>query len=75
MHQLNWAKKNSSLCLYPYETVDIRYNEQTGYIIATCCCNLESPPIIGSDSKDIFINIKKEMESGQLPKNCRKCIF
>ena len=74
MHQLSWAKKNISLCLYPYETVDIRYNDQTGDIIATCCCNLESPPIIGSDSKDIFLNIKKEMESGQLPKNCRKCI-
>ena len=73
--KLEWAKKNPSLCLYPYEGIDVRLPTtatNSDKIQITCCCNLDSESYI-HPPPDPFIKIKKSMDAGILPKECQKC--
>lgn len=69
--KLDWANANSSLCFFPWNTMEIRTNG-TGLDV-TCCCNLDQSTISDSLDSDPFRAIKEQMNSGILPDSCRAC--
>lgn len=76
--KLEWAKQYPALCVFPYNSIQIRQSaQQQGETDITCCCNLEQTSIdINSltDGVNSQLNeIKRSMEAGVLPSACIKC--
>ena len=69
-YRLNWAKKNSSLCFFPWDTIELRLDKEDLRI--SCCCNLLINKVqINKD--DLFNNLKIQMDQGILPDACADC--
>ena len=76
--KLKWAKENPSLCFFPYNNIDLRLPASKinkDKIRVSCCCNLDSPPVVDNLSDDPFAAMKGLMDNNQLPVNCSRCKF
>jgi len=76
--KLKWAKENPSLCFFPYNNIDLRLpsaESDKDKIRVSCCCNLDSPPVVDNLSHDPFAAMKVSMNANKLPINCTKCKF
>lgn len=76
--KLEWAKKYPSLCVFPYNSIQIRQSsQQRGATDITCCCNLTQQSIdINSLTNGVnnqLREIKHSMQAGVLPLACIKC--
>ena len=72
--KLGWATKYPALCLFPYNTVDLRKpNSPQDQLYVTCCCNLDTTQFTQGPLDDPFQEIKQSMERGVLPPACRAC--
>lgn len=73
--KLQWAKKNPSLCFFPYTGLDLRLSPiPDGKLKVSCCCNLENTPIVNKITTDPFLDLKNNLGGSHLPENCIRCI-
>jgi hypothetical protein len=75
-YKLQWSRDNPSLCIIPYESIDIRHPVvKSNNIALTCCCNLNTKQVNIIDIYDPMSELKKSMKDGVLPAACGKCRY
>jgi hypothetical protein len=74
MDKLAWAKANPTFCIFPYATTDVRRNtNDPKKMDIICCCNADMDRIPLGPLDDPFVEIKKQLEAGELPDACYRC--
>jgi hypothetical protein len=71
-----WALEHPTLCLAPYNTIDVRHsdNKKTN-IYQTCCCNLDEELFVPTPGSDAFVEIKQQQLEGTWPSACHRCQY
>ena len=71
-----WALEHPTLCLAPYNTIDVRHsdNKKTD-IYQTCCCNLDDELFVPTPGSDAFVEIKQQQLEGTWPSACHRCQY
>ena len=73
--KLAYAKANPTLCLFPYNTLDLRKStNDPKRLVTTACCNLGEIFYNPDTIDDPFRSIKDSMNAGVLPSECQNCI-
>jgi len=71
---LTLAQSNPSLCIAPYNILDVRHSDFLPNIIyKTCCCNLDARTFVASTGLDPFAEIKAQQLAGEWPTACHRC--
>lgn len=71
---LSLAQSNPSLCIAPYNTLDVRHSDFVpNGIYKTCCCNLDARTFVASPGLDPFAEIKTQQLAGEWPAACHRC--
>lgn len=73
--RMQWALNHPTLCIAPYNTIDIRHSDNKKQPVhQTCCCNLDEPLFVPTIGKDAFAEIKQQQINGQWPLACGRCL-
>lgn len=72
--RMQWALNHPTICLAPYNTIDIRHSSfKKQEIYQTCCCNLDEELFVPSTGNDAFAEIKQQQLEGEWPSACYRC--
>lgn len=74
MDKLAWARNNPTFCIFPYSTTDVRkHSTDPNKMDVICCCNVDMNRTKMGPPDDPFVEIKKQLEAGELPAACYRC--
>jgi hypothetical protein len=72
--RMQWALDHPTICLAPYNTIDVRHSSfKKQEIYQTCCCNLDETLFVPSTGNDVFVEIKQQQLEGEWPSACYRC--
>jgi MoaA/NifB/PqqE/SkfB family radical SAM enzyme len=72
--RMQWALNHPTICLAPYNTIDVRHSSfKKQDIYQTCCCNLDESLFVPSTGDDAFAEIKQQQLEGEWPSACYRC--
>jgi MoaA/NifB/PqqE/SkfB family radical SAM enzyme len=72
--RMQWALDHPTICLAPYNTIDVRHSSfKKQDIYQTCCCNLDESLFVPSTGNDAFAEIKQQQLEGEWPSACYRC--
>lgn len=72
--RVQWALDHPTICLAPYNTIDIRHSSNKKQpVFQTCCCNLDEVLFVPSAGNDAFAEIKQQQLEGEWPSSCYRC--
>jgi MoaA/NifB/PqqE/SkfB family radical SAM enzyme len=72
--RMQWALDHPTICLAPYNTIDMRHSSyKKQEIYQTCCCNLDGALFVPSAGDDVFAEIKQQQLEGEWPSACYRC--
>ena len=67
-----WAKKHKSLCFFPWDTIELRLDENQN-LRTSCCCNLLVNKLSPLDKDGSFDFLKTQINQGVVPTACEDC--